>query len=127
MTGLSRLYRAIVTSALRDREAVVFFEAPVHRERLDHVEQLMSVVWDVPAHDIEAYNVHSAEELLERGFGDAETGDLRLFETGWSEGRPLYADPAQTLLLVGSQALYLRLYYAQLLAPVRPAELLAAA
>lgn len=120
MSDLSNLYRAIVESRTRDRCAVVFFESPVERDRLDHVEGLMALAWNVPTEDLEIYNLYSADELFGgHCWGDESDGDLRLFQTGWSMGEALYANPAETLVLVASQALHDRLVAAQMLIPDR--------
>lgn len=50
-----------------------------------------------------ALNVASWQELTAEGLGDVE---LRLFETGWSEGKPTYC--AQPLFLLSSPAALIR-------------------
>ena len=116
---VGNLHRARVSSRQRDREATVFFES-VHRDRADVLRDLMVRVWRVPADDLVVENIWSADELLTRGFSDSESGDLRLFASGWDPAEGvLYTDPSETLILVASQALHDRLHSAQLLIPQR--------
>ncbi|RQX90169.1 hypothetical protein [Burkholderia stagnalis] len=89
-TGL--LHRAVV--ALPDNlcepgrygERIVFFEAPRSADAAAHLEQLLAAAWCVDTRDWTVdcfiYNLHDARELVERAFGHAATGELRLFEIG---------------------------------------------
>ena len=96
ITALSngQLHRAIVSLpdrlAERDRgmqERIVFFEVPLGLDRGQHLEQLLAMAWCVNTRDWCAegyiYNIDSARERLnEASYDSAETGELRLFETG---------------------------------------------
>jgi hypothetical protein len=98
------LYRAIVSLpdhmteyARRAQERIVFFDLPVGKNAGRHLEQILSAVWGIDtAGWVECgfiYNINSEHELLsEHAFGAADTGDLRLFETGAYGGNVIYAD-----------------------------------
>jgi hypothetical protein len=91
----------------------VFFEA-THNQRGQLLDHLLHAAWAVDVEtDLDAYNLCSESELLnEWALGEAETGDMRLFETGSSYGLPMYADPARTLMMV-TPATLARLHAAQ--------------
>lgn len=113
--GSTTLHRAMVASTRREHEFVVFFEAPA-AHRIEHIELLMSLAWNEAHENMDIYNICSERELLDEALGDRETGDLRLFEIGHSQGRPRYADPARTAFFV-SPATATRLGAVQILLP----------
>lgn len=95
---MSTLYRAFVSSTRLSCEFTVFFENS-HHSRLDHIEQLMCLLWDTRPEDLQIYDICSEAELLTTAaFSGPEAGDLRLLETGWFQG-PLHAAPERTLIL----------------------------
>lgn len=111
------LYRAIVISRSHAEEVAVFFEAP-REQRHDHLQRLLHLAWQVSAEDLTIYNLNSAHELLnEWALGEAETGDMRLFESGFCDDAVIYHDPLRTLMLV-SPATLKRLVEAQRQLPV---------
>ncbi|MGJ7605460.1 hypothetical protein ACSFA7_14070 [Variovorax sp. LT1R20] len=112
----SSLFQAVIGSRLHDCEFVVFFDCPLGEAPAPHVEDLVSAVWHVDASDLDIYNVRSERELVEQAIAEADAGDLRLFEVGAYQGRPMFADPSRTLMLVHPST-QMRLTSAQILVP----------
>lgn len=112
----SSLFRAVIGSRLHDCEFVVFFNCPMGAQPAAHVEDLVAYVWHVGVQDLDVYNVRSERELVEDAILSPDAGDLRLFETGAYKGRPTFADPARTLMLVRPST-QTRLASAQILLP----------
>lgn len=87
---MSWLYRAMVclpetlSSSLHER--IVFFETPtLATQPAAHLTQLLATLWHIPPGDLDPciYNVYSERELLDsHAFGPADSGNLRLLETG---------------------------------------------
>jgi hypothetical protein len=103
---MTTLHRAIVSSSHHNAELVVFFEVhgwagPVYA----HLEATLARLWNVQHDDLDIYNVHSESELKTEAFGDASTGDSRLFEVGFCDGRVVYAKRATTQFLVSPPTL----------------------
>jgi hypothetical protein len=98
-------------------EVMVFFEAGTTESQARRMLfTLLAVVWAVPPHRVDAYNLSSEHELLEtHALGTPETGDARLFEVGFGPSGAHYADVSRTQLLVGPK-LMPRLVSAQNLA-----------
>lgn len=100
------LFRAIAYAIRRydssiDDECVVFFEAPCMQVADTKLISLLSETWAAPKDYIEAYNVNPEHELLgTRAFGDASTGDARLFETSWGPNGIGYVEAERTLMFV---------------------------
>lgn len=95
------LHRAIayIDRSLDDTECVVFFEHyGTDDGRTERLKALLSTAWRVSADSIVAYNVD--DERSVSGFSD-DVGDTRLFESGWSDGAPVYHRRERTMLLVG--------------------------
>lgn len=92
------LFRAVACVRDFDQpETHVFFEAPAGVRPGEELAKLLTISWNVPTRDVIVYNVWTEHELLEdMAFGDACTGDARLFETGFADCRVRYADPART-------------------------------
>jgi hypothetical protein len=91
--GNGVLHRAIVSlpehMTERDhpmQERIVFFETPSSDTCARHLEQLLAAAWCVDTKEWcengYIYNVHSAYDMKRDAFGDAETGELYLFEIG---------------------------------------------
>jgi len=112
----SSLFRAVIGSRLHDCEFVVFFDCPLGTAPAAHVEDVVAHVWHVGIQDLDIYNVRSERELAEEAVSGAHAGDLRLFETGCYRGRPTFADPSRTLMLVRPST-QMRLAAAQILLP----------
>jgi hypothetical protein len=106
MKGLQQLFRGVV-------EAHDWRGSPCHAfvMAVDHEAALRKIAAAVAAIEQRApdsvaervFGVASLPELATEGLGDV---DLRLFETGWSEGRPTYC--TQPLFLLSSPAALIR-------------------
>ncbi|MGK2899981.1 MAG: hypothetical protein ACSLE9_15075 [Burkholderiaceae bacterium] len=84
-----------------DDECVVFFESPSVPAAGARLATLLSEAWSAPKDCIEAYNVRTEHELLsDWAFGDASTGDARLFEVSCGPNGIGYVEAARTLVLV---------------------------
>lgn len=97
------LYRTDVHSRPHQAVLTVFFELPWN-EVVDvppeqRLAALLGLLWRVPVRELRIGVARREQQLLAAAAGSAATGDLRLFETGFWHG-PIYAEPAQTLLLV---------------------------
>lgn len=110
------LHRAV--ASVRDSvwpEMHVFFEAPAGVRPEEELADLLVFAWNVRRDSVVAYNIWTEKELLtELAFGHVSTGDARLFETGWADGRVSYADPLRTQFFV-SPLTHQRLLRAQAL------------
>lgn len=120
-TGQLVLYRAVVDSRKHNMEMVVFFEAARER-RHEVLNHLLHTAWavDVEA-DVQAYNVCSEQELItDHAWGDACTGDLRLFECGTGPAGVCYVQPWRVQFFVNPTTLQ-RLLLAYWQVPLQPA------
>ncbi|MGA0610543.1 hypothetical protein [Caldimonas sp. KR1-144] len=96
---MTKLFRARVRSRIHDAERIVFFEA-FGRDQLDHVEEAVCYAWNVPAEDLEVYDLLGEQQLLQLAAGKTIDGDLRLLEIGFEYGSPTYPRPEDVQLLV---------------------------
>lgn len=116
------IYRAfayIGRSSLEQNEVTAFIEAGTRTHAERRLREALGLIWHVGPERVEHYNLADEAELLRQAFGDASTGDARLLETGFSDGRPSYADPDRTLLLLSPRSLR-RMVQAQQLAAQLP-------
>jgi hypothetical protein len=103
--NLSRIFRAHVTPQhSRGTEVTAFVEAASREAAVRKISQAITAIeFGSTAESVaeRIYNCNSAAELIEEGLG--EDLEARLFETGWSGGKPicfvghplfLLADPA---------------------------------
>jgi hypothetical protein len=85
-----RLYRAFVQPAADSRgpELAVFVEAAGHQSAIRKIANAIAAVEGCLPDTVaeRTYNVYSARELIEDGLGDDIEG--RVFECGWSGGKP---------------------------------------
>lgn len=111
------IYRALayIAGSLDDTEQIVYVEATLHSEADARLKAVLSVTWRLPVERIDYYSLHDEDEVRRCAFGAPETGDARLLEIGWSDGRVRYAEPERTQFLVGPRAMR-RLVAAQRLA-----------
>ena len=111
------IYRAMayIAGSLDDTHQVVYFETAVRSEADARLRTVLSTTWRLPAERIDYYNLNDEDEVLRCAFSAPDTGDARLLEIGWSDGRPRYAEPESTQFLVGPRAMR-RLAAAQRLA-----------
>lgn len=94
---MNAIYRAICHSNGESMEAVVFIHATSTADAASRLPRVLAQVWNVPADTVAYYNLDSEAELLARS-SEPETGDMRLFESGWSKGRVSYTDKPLMLL-----------------------------
>lgn len=101
------LYRATVAvvGAPSIDEVHVFFTRRADRSSFGGDEQQrlarqLAAIWHVPAANVLICTYQDEAQLLDTAWGDADTGDMRLFECGNAFGAAVYLDPAQCLMLV---------------------------
>ena len=98
---LFRAYAYLTHCSFEEGEVVVFFDAASERDAWPTLQSLLAHTWRINADQIDAYNFFPEHELLgNHAYGDASTGDARLFESGGGPGGTSYIDPQRTLLLV---------------------------
>jgi len=104
-----RLYRAHVQPARDSRapELTVFVEAASHQAAIRKIANALAALEGRLPDAVEEriYNCYSARELIDDGM--SEDNELRLFETGWSGGRPTHF-VEQPLFLVAAPAALIR-------------------
>jgi hypothetical protein len=101
--SLTRLYRAVVEPTdSRGVSRHAFIEAPTHNAAMSKIAAVISALEHRIPDDVRdrIYNCHSAQELVADGV--SEDLGLRLFESGWSCGRPTYV--RQPLILLDAPA-----------------------
>lgn len=82
-------------------EVIVLFEAPPTECRAQ-LRTMLKGLWGCMPEQVEWYNLASEDELFRDSMDETgETGDLRLLETGWSDGKIRYA--RNPLILVGKK------------------------
>jgi len=85
-----RIYRAFVQPAegSRNSEVTAFVEAAGHQSAVRKISNAIAALEGCLPEAVaeRIYNVYSARELVEGGLG--EDIEARLFECGWSDGKP---------------------------------------
>jgi hypothetical protein len=101
--NLARFYRAHVQGAYyRSPERTAFVEAFSHQCACKKIAATVAVLENRTPAEV-AYNCFSAQELVDQGL--SEDPALRLFETGWSGGRPTYFVREPLFLLAAPAAM----------------------
>jgi hypothetical protein len=106
-TPFPRLYRAFIGAPSYGIERTAFVEAASHRDAIRRIANAVAALETKLPEVIEErlYNVASAQELMDEGMSpDLE---LRLFETGWSDGKAI-CFVEEPLFLVASPAALIR-------------------
>lgn len=114
------IFRAIayIVGAIDD-EVIVYVDAGCRQAALERLSVALHTIWRVGSEQVEHYNLADEHELIAQAGGEPATGDARLLEVGWADGRPSYAPPERTLLLLGPRSLR-RMVQAQQLASLLP-------
>ncbi|CAI1913281.1 Uncharacterised protein [Serratia entomophila] len=99
------LFRAFASSTHKAsliEETMVFFESGM-KGAGEHLRNLLSLVWSVPAETIDICNICSETELHQQALSEAVCGstewDLQLMEMGWANNEPLYPEECPVFLV----------------------------
>ena len=106
MNGQQQLFRGVVEAHdWRGTPCHAFVMATDHDAALRKIAAAVAAIEQRSAESVaeRVLGVASLPELATEGLGDV---DLRLFETGWCEGRPTYC--TQPLFLLNSAAALIR-------------------
>jgi hypothetical protein len=104
--NLARFYRAHVQGTnYRSPECTAFVEAFSHQCACKKIAAAVAVLENRTPDEVadRIYNCFSAQELVDQGL--SEDPALRLFETGWSGGRPTYFVREPLFLLAAPAAI----------------------
>jgi hypothetical protein len=84
-----RLFRAFIGAESRGTERTAFVEAASHRDAIRKIANAVAALETRLPETVEEriYNCASVRELIDEGL--SEDIELRVFETGWSGGKPI--------------------------------------
>jgi hypothetical protein len=104
---IARLYRAFIGAPSYGTERTAFVEAASHRDAIRRIANAVGALEMQLPDQVEEriYNCASARELMDEGM--SEDVEMRVFETGWSGGKPI-CFVEEPLFLVAAPAALIR-------------------